>query len=532
MTTLIPKFDLMNGGTTPTGAVNRSIQEKLSEVISVKDFGAKGDGTTNDTTAFQNAINAAQGGFGMLYVPYGTYLVGDLTISAQTGLDIIGERKPSYSGTNDGAKLLYSGTGYCLNIANVLGAGTFIYRVNIKNLGINFVQTTVNGGINAYNIQESLFENVSISGTSSQTISYGFNFNGASITNIDNCVIQYVSVAINTQYTASSQAIGAVNITRNNIYKVTTGINFGLINTLNIENNWIEGFQNALLFSNSSPNVGTNTNSLNVFNNTFQQSTASLSQTRVINVGSFTNTNSIYLHLNFANNFCYMAAGSATKPDYAIGFSTSTNSSIVEINAKIYDNWFMGVNTSGIYVDSSKPIIAQYGNITRDAFYGNLLTNITTSYASVNLVNSLYQKGIGVSVPSDTTEDVLYTFYIPANLLGANGMLRIKTEWTCTNNANVKTARIRNGVGGTIIAQSALTSSATCAIESKLSNRNATNSQVTYSQTFLDSSVSNNLYTSSIDTTSVQTFVITGQKATAGDTLTLETLLIELISSY
>jgi len=36
MTTLIPKFDLKNGGSTPTGAVNRTISEKLSDIICVK----------------------------------------------------------------------------------------------------------------------------------------------------------------------------------------------------------------------------------------------------------------------------------------------------------------------------------------------------------------------------------------------------------------------------------------------------------------------------------------------------------------
>ncbi len=45
--------------------------------INVRDLGAKGDGTTNDTTAFQKAaaaINAAGGG--TIYIPPGNYVVG------------------------------------------------------------------------------------------------------------------------------------------------------------------------------------------------------------------------------------------------------------------------------------------------------------------------------------------------------------------------------------------------------------------------------------------------------------------------
>lgn len=70
MATLIPKFDLMDGGSTPAGAINRPINQKLSDIVSVKDFGAKGDGTTDDAVAIQNAINSSY----PVYFPSGTYV--------------------------------------------------------------------------------------------------------------------------------------------------------------------------------------------------------------------------------------------------------------------------------------------------------------------------------------------------------------------------------------------------------------------------------------------------------------------------
>jgi hypothetical protein len=54
-----------------SGAVARTVQAKLRESVSVKDFGAVGNGSTNDTAAIQAAINSGS----TVYFPDGTYLV-------------------------------------------------------------------------------------------------------------------------------------------------------------------------------------------------------------------------------------------------------------------------------------------------------------------------------------------------------------------------------------------------------------------------------------------------------------------------
>ena len=57
-----------------TGAVGTNVAAKLAQTISVKDFGAVGDGVTDDTAAFQAAHDALPNTGGIIYAPAGSYL--------------------------------------------------------------------------------------------------------------------------------------------------------------------------------------------------------------------------------------------------------------------------------------------------------------------------------------------------------------------------------------------------------------------------------------------------------------------------
>jgi len=84
-----------------TGAVTTTVQAKLRQYIHVKDYGAVGNGSTDDTTAIQNAINqAAVIGCDVLFDEL-TYITATLTPQSNVTLQLKGATLKLKNGTNE-----------------------------------------------------------------------------------------------------------------------------------------------------------------------------------------------------------------------------------------------------------------------------------------------------------------------------------------------------------------------------------------------------------------------------------------------
>lgn len=129
----------------------------------------------------------------------------------------------------------------------------------------------------------------------------------------------------------------------------------------------------------------------------------------------------------------------------------------------------------------------------------------------------------------DTNLTTFATVAVPGNTLGANGRLRITVLYRFTGVAGAKTPTVTfGGVTFGSIASSAANLSWNAQVV--IANRNATNSQICQPLGASSFTVSSNdIVTAAIDTTASQNVVFQGQLANAGDSIAVESYLIEVI---
>lgn len=121
------------------GAVGRTMLDKAREVVSVKDFGAVGDGVTDDTAAIQAAIDAVYAGSlqgGSLYFPKGNYLVTS-SIHQRPRVNFVGDgsRKSQIIWGAADLTNYQKGVVYC--VAGTDAAPDFVFSTCIEGMSIS-----------------------------------------------------------------------------------------------------------------------------------------------------------------------------------------------------------------------------------------------------------------------------------------------------------------------------------------------------------------------------------------------------------
>ena len=248
---LIESYRFARNNSSITKSVFRTLQEKLDDRVNIKDFGAVGDGVTDDTLAFQNALddlfrNTDAELRKQLYVPTGHYLISNqLRIPSYAFLDgesqlgaviLVGESTVLMTTIDNKDKAQF-----------VAGEETQPHDVTVKNLTFRFST----GHFDITGLRNGTFENVAFRGplTTLQSAAIADPAvydpmvfasstanEGSLIKNINfkNCLFEQSHTGI--YFTQTDPLESEVDITNSTFKKLNTGIN--IVGVADQTNNW------------------------------------------------------------------------------------------------------------------------------------------------------------------------------------------------------------------------------------------------------------------------------------------------------
>lgn len=356
-----------------TGSVGRTVHQKLQESVSVKDFGAVGDGITDDSAAIQAAVNSftASGVGGEIFFPKGNY-----KINTKITVPVI---------VNEVSGIRFVGVGF----GSQIDAGT---------------ETSSLFQVNARLVTFSALRFVNTSTLTNTAIAYGGNNSGSQPgLTVDSCTFISFSNAIGLIYT---------------LHTITN--NFFLINTTHIS--FSDDGRNSYIFGNymlggtfgiKFRQVGANAEGVRIINNTIMCTavnavgidiTGALEMTIMGNIIDQTGLNGIAIKLHSNGTFVvdrikvtsnWIAAGENGHGLLAIGPNSNlecTNNSFVSNNNKVTLTGLSLTNTDTYQLIANNFLMTggvDFGllSITNGTIFGNSSSNPS----SLILVNKSIQ---------------------------------------------------------------------------------------------------------------------------------------------
>jgi len=167
-----------------SGASARTIDSKLEDFVSVKDFGATGDGSTNDATAFTNALATEKA----IYVPAGTYVIGSTLTISDKNVTMFGDGERlsilKFTGGTDGLNWTSSDDTHSLVLEKLQFQTSVTMAGSPVDANFGVTTGTIRPGVS--------LENVVASFTGSGKWTKGFRFNNCRNSNIIECIFNGV----------------------------------------------------------------------------------------------------------------------------------------------------------------------------------------------------------------------------------------------------------------------------------------------------------------------------------------------------
>ena len=170
-------------------------------VVNVKDWGATGDGVTDDTAAIQAALNAG----GLVLIPPGSYVVTALSVPANTWLLghnparsilLMGsatDNTVTLAGNDSGV----DGLGFAVASGISPSTNYFLYTVGVHRPTLHRLKLALagNGGVGFINAQETVMDHIQLTGSTAVTGIYAYGADMLAISRV---------IAKNVQFTANN----------------------------------------------------------------------------------------------------------------------------------------------------------------------------------------------------------------------------------------------------------------------------------------------------------------------------------------
>ncbi len=228
-------------------------------------YGVKCDGSTNDATGLQAAINAAIAQNLPLQLPQGECKYG-------TTLTINGSIEVKGTGSNNasGSFLVYSGTSDAILVHN---NSSTVFAADFANLGVLSSSGTGRYAFNLNNVSQSYFTNISVNNTSQNPFSECFHIEDSTVLFFDQIVATQADTCFHLDNVGANVDVSDIWIKDANLFQNTNVFwPEGVVTNVILVNSHVEQYSDLIHLDNTSTPQFSGHVALNVSNFTIRDS--------------------------------------------------------------------------------------------------------------------------------------------------------------------------------------------------------------------------------------------------------------------